>query len=151
LSGIQQGVTETRDAAGWQAYNNAIAEEFRANEGRVGGEYQGADLLLLTTTGAKTGRTRLAVLANLSVEGRMIIVGSLGGAPNHPDWVHNLRANPGAHVEVGATGYDVVAREMPAGERAEIFPKVVAMQPLFGEYQNRTTRVIPLFELQRAE
>ncbi|MGY4651768.1 deazaflavin-dependent oxidoreductase (nitroreductase family) [Mycobacterium sp. URHB0021] len=94
-------MTETRDAAGWQAYNNAIAEEFRANKGRVGGEFDGADLLLLTTTGAKTGRNRLAVLADVSVEGRMIIVGSLGGAPNHPDWVHNLRANPRASVEVG--------------------------------------------------
>ncbi len=142
-------MTETRDAAGWQAYNNAIAEEFRANKGRVGGEFDGADLLLLTTIGAKTGRNRLAVLANLNVEGRMIIVGSLGGAPNHPDWVHNLRANPRAFVEVGESSYDIVARELPPAEHDETFPKVVALQPLFGEYQNRTTRVIPLFELQR--
>ena len=89
----------------------------------MGGEFDGADLLLLTTTGAKTGRNRLAVLADVSVEGRMIIVGSLGGAPNHPDWVHNLRANPRPFVEVGESGHDVVARELPPAERNETFPK----------------------------
>ena len=115
----------------------------------MGGEFDGADLLLLTTTGAKTGRNRLAVLADVSVEGRMIIVGSLGGAPNHPDWVHNLRANPRPFVEVGESGHDVVARELPPAERNETFPKVVALQLHFGEYQSRAPRVLPLFELRR--
>ena len=142
-------MTETRDAAEWHAFNSAIAEEFRADAGRVGGDFEGADLLLLTTTGARTGRPRLAPLACLMIEGKMIIVGSLGGAPRSPDWVHNLRANPHARVEVGTTSFDVVARELPPAEHRETYPKVVAVHPVFDEYQAKTSRRIPLFELQR--
>jgi deazaflavin-dependent oxidoreductase (nitroreductase family) len=142
-------VTTPTNAQEWQALNTPVAEEFRTNEGRVGGRFDGADLLLLTTTGAKSGQPRLSPLAYFTIHGKVIIVGSKGGAPKHPDWVHNLRANPRAHVEVGTAEYDVIARELPSAERDETYPKIVALRSEFGEYQNRTSRVIPLFELQR--
>ncbi|MDX1882956.1 nitroreductase family deazaflavin-dependent oxidoreductase [Mycolicibacterium sp. 120270] len=130
--------------------NKSIVEEFRANGGKVGGQFEGADLLLLTTTGAKSGQPRLAPLAYLTIDGKLIIIGSKAGADTNPDWVHNLRANPKAHVEVGTGSYDVIARELPRDERDALFAKVVAAAPGFGEYQSKTSRIIPLFELARA-
>ena len=129
--------------------NTPVAEEFRTNDGRVGGRFEGANLVLVTTTGAKSGQPRLAPLAYFTIDDKMIIVGSKGGHPNHPDWVHNLRANPRAHIEVGTEQYEVVARELAPGERDETYPKVVALRAEFGDYQAKTSRVIPLFELQR--
>jgi len=144
-------MTQLNDAAYWQKMNNPIVDEFRANAGQVGGRsLEGVDVLLLTTTGVKSGQPRLAPLAYFSIDGKMIIVGSKGGLPANPDWVHNLRANPRAHIEVGATDYDVVARELPTAERDETYPKIVAIKPQFGDYQAKTSRVIPLFELEKA-
>jgi deazaflavin-dependent oxidoreductase (nitroreductase family) len=105
---------------------------------------------LLTTTGAKSGQPRLAPLAYLTIDGNIIIIGSKAGLPTHPDWVHNLRANPAAHIEIGTDACDVTARELPPEERDVTWPKVVALAPGFGDYQANTSRVIPLFELQRA-
>jgi deazaflavin-dependent oxidoreductase (nitroreductase family) len=134
------------------AFNKSIVDEFRSNDGKVGGQFANADLLLLTTTGAKSGQQRVSPLAYFRIDGRLIIIGSFAGAPVSPAWVHNLRANPRAHVEVGApTGvqaFDVTARELPLAEREELFDKVTAVAPGFAEYQSKTTRVIPLFELQ---
>jgi len=138
------------DKASLDAFNNNIVEEFRANGGVVGGPFEGATLLLLHTTGAKSGKPRLAPLAYLTVDGKMLIVGSKAGADTNPDWVHNLRANPRAHIEVGTDAYDVTVRELPLEERNELYPKVVEVAPGFGEYQSKTSRVIPLFELTRA-
>jgi deazaflavin-dependent oxidoreductase (nitroreductase family) len=143
-------MTEIPDAEAMNAFNKGIVDEFRANGGKVGGPFEGATLLLLTTTGAKSGQPRLAPLAYLTIDGKMIIIGSKAGADTNPDWVHNLRAKPQAHVEVGTESYDVVARELPLAERDEVFPKVTAMAPGFADYQAKTSRVIPLFELQRA-
>ena len=142
-------MTDFTDKASLDAFNNAIIEEFRANDGVVGGPFEGATLLLLTTTGAKSGEPRLSPLAYLTIDGKMIIVGSKAGADTNPHWVHNLRANPRAHIEVGTDAYDVIARELPADERDETYPKIVALAPGFGDYQTKTRRVIPLFELQR--
>jgi len=139
------------NAQEWLALNTPVAEEFRTNDGKVGGWLEGADILLLTTTGAKSGQPRLAPLAYFTIDDKLIVVGSKGGHPKHPDWVHNLRAHPRAHIEVGTVAYDVVARELPPEERDATYPKVVALRPQFGDYQKRTTRVIPLFELQRTE
>ena len=144
--------------AGWRvtdipdikSFNAAIVDEFRANGGKVGGPFEGADLLLLHTTGAKTGQRRISPLAYLTIEGKTIIIGSYAGADVDPAWVHNLRANPRAHVEVGTTAYDVDARELPAAEREALYPKVVEAAPGFAEYQSKTSRVIPLFELAKA-
>ena len=143
-------MTEIPDAETMKAFNNSIVDEFRANGGKVGGPFEGATLLLLTTTGAKSGQPRLAPLAYLTIDDKMIIVGSKAGADTNPDWVHNIRANPRAHVEVGTEAYDVTVRELPPAERDETYPKVAALAPAFAEYQEKTSRAIPLFELQRA-
>jgi deazaflavin-dependent oxidoreductase (nitroreductase family) len=137
------------DASYMNDFNTNIVDEFRANAGVVGGPFEGRPLLLLATTGAKSGKPRLAPLAYFSVDGKLIIIGSKAGADTNPDWVHNLRANPGAHIEIGTDAYDVVARELSIEERDEAYPKVVEVAPGFGEYQAKTSRVIPLFELTR--
>ena len=108
-----------------------------------------ANLLLLHTTGAKSGQPRVSPLAYFRIDGKLIIIGSFAGAPVSPAWVHNLRANPQARVEIGADAFDVAAREVPADERAALFVTVTAAAPGFAEYQAKTTRVIPLFELNR--
>ena len=138
------------------AFNAGIVEEFRANAGKVGGPFANADLLLLHTTGAKSGQPRVSPLAYFRIGGKLIIVGSFAGAPISPAWVHNLRAHPAARVDVGSQAgsgidtFDVIGRELPSAERAEVFATIVAAAPGFGEYQAKTSRVIPLFELQRA-
>jgi deazaflavin-dependent oxidoreductase (nitroreductase family) len=138
------------DAIALDDFNRGIVEEFRANGGKVGGPFKGATLLLLQTVGAKSGKPRLSPLAYLTVDGKMLIVGSYAGAPKHPAWVHNLRANPRAHIEVGTDAYDVAVRELPAVERDMTYPKLTELAPVFAEYQANTTRAIPLFELTRA-
>lgn len=132
-----------------KTFNKEIVAQFRANGGKVGGQFEGADLLLLGTKGAKSGQQRISPLAYFTIDGKLIIVGSFAGADFNPAWVHNLRANPAAHVEVGTEAFDVTARELPSAERDETFQRLVATAPGFGEYQAKTNRVIPLFELQR--
>src|SRR6202012_2455069 len=96
-----------------KAFNKTITDEFRTNDGRGGGQFQGADLLLLTTTGAKSGQRRLSPLAYFRIDGKLLIIGSFAGADVNPAWVHNLRANPSAQVEIGHDSTDVIARELP--------------------------------------
>ena len=133
-----------------KAFNENVADEFRANDGKVGGQFQGANLLLLSTTGAKSGRPRLSPLAYFRIDGKLLIIGSFAGADVNPAWVHNLRANPSARVEIGNDFSDVTARELPRAERDELFAKISAAAPGFADYQAKTTRVIPVFELQPA-
>jgi deazaflavin-dependent oxidoreductase (nitroreductase family) len=133
-----------------KAFNTAIADEFRANDGKVGGQFEGADLLLLTTTGAKSGQPRVSPLAYFRIDGKLLILGSFAGSDVNPAWVHNLRANPAARVEIGNDSSDVTTRELPSAERAELFGQITAAAPGFAEYQAKTTRVIPVFELQPA-
>lgn len=142
-------MTEFPDTATINAFNQAIADEFRANGGKVGGQFEGANLLLLHTTGAKSGQPRVSPLAYFDIDGKLIVIGSFAGAPVSPAWVHNLRANPSARVEVGTDAFDVTARELPTDERDDLFDKVTAAAPGFAEYQAKTSRVIPLFELIR--
>ncbi len=130
-------------------FNRAIIDEFRANAGVVGGPFEGRTLLLLHSIGARSGHPRVTPLAYLTIDGRMLVVGSYAGASKDPDWVHNLRADPHARIEVGTQAYDVAVRELPLPERDEMYPKVVAAADAFAEYQARTSRVIPLFELTR--
>jgi deazaflavin-dependent oxidoreductase (nitroreductase family) len=139
---------ETPDIDTIKAFNTTIADEFRSNDGKVGGQFEGADLLLLTTTGAKSGQPRLSPLAYFRVDGKLLIIGSFAGADVNPAWVHNLRANPSAHIEVGNDSSDVTARELPSDERDDLFGRISAAAPGFAEYQAKTTRVIPVFELQ---
>src|SRR6185437_7396284 len=132
-----------------KTFNKDIIAEFRANGGKVGGQFEGANLLLLSTTGAKSGEPRVSPLAYFRIDGKLIIIGSFAGSDVNPAWVHNLRANPQAHVEVGTDAYDVTARELPRAERDKLFAQISSAAPGFAEYQSKTARVIPLFELAR--
>jgi deazaflavin-dependent oxidoreductase (nitroreductase family) len=131
-----------------KAFNQSIADEFHANDGKVGGQFEGANLLLLTTTGAKSGQPRVSPLAYFRIDGKLIIIGSFAGADVNPAWVHNLRANPSVHIEFGDESSDVTAHEVPPAERDELWGKLTAAAPGFAEYQAKTSRVIPVFELQ---
>jgi deazaflavin-dependent oxidoreductase (nitroreductase family) len=149
----QAGSPDMTDFANPEAvkdFNKSIVDEFRANGGTVTGPFTQAALLLLTTTGAKSGRSRVSPLAYFHIDDKLIVIGSFHGASANPNWVHNLRANPRAHVEVGPDAFDVTAREVPHAEREELFPKLTAVAPVIAESQSKTSRVIPLFELQRA-
>lgn len=137
------------DTAALNDFNTAIVEEFRANDGKVAA-FAGGNLLLLHTTGAKSGQPRMSPLAYLTLDGRMLIFGSYAGAPKDPAWVHNLRAHPTAHIELGTEEYDVDVRELPGEERDVAFARLAEAVPTLAEYQAKTTRKIPLFELTRA-
>jgi deazaflavin-dependent oxidoreductase (nitroreductase family) len=129
------------------AFNAKTAEEFRANKGRVGGAFEGNELLLLTTTGAKSGQARLSPLSCKRIDGKLFVIAGYGGADVNPAWVHNLRANPRARVELAGETFDVTARELPPDEREHIIPKVNALGSGFSDFQANTSRVIPIFEL----
>ncbi|OJZ74737.1 deazaflavin-dependent nitroreductase [Mycobacterium paraffinicum] len=129
-------------------FNAGILEEFRANHGKIGGIFEGFDVVLLTAKGARSGLSRLTPLVSLSIDGKMVVIGSRGGAPKDPAWVHNVRANPQGQLEIGTHKYEVTVREVRDEERDALFDKVVVMAPNYGEYQAKTTRVIPLFELR---
>ncbi|ORW33567.1 deazaflavin-dependent nitroreductase [Mycobacterium paraense] len=133
-----------------KAMNANITDEFRANAGKVGGRFEGNELLLLTTTGAKSGNPRVAPLVAFRIDDRLLIVAGYGGADVNPAWVHNLRANPRAHVELATGSFDVVARELDPAEREAVIPRINATTPAFAyaNYQSKTTRTIPIFELQ---
>jgi deazaflavin-dependent oxidoreductase (nitroreductase family) len=136
------------DAEALKTFNAGIADEFRANAGKVGGPFDGNELLLLTTNGAKSGEPRVAPLSVRRIDGKLVIIAGYGGADIDPAWVHNLRANPRAHVEIGTDSFDVIARELGVAEREEIIPKINATTSAFAEYQAKVIRVIPIFELQ---
>src|SRR5271163_2042119 len=119
-------MTESADIAALQTFNQTLVDEFRANGGKVTGQFANADLLLLTTTGAKSGQARVSPLAYFRIDGKLIIVGSFAGAPVNPAWVHNLRAKSQAHIEVGTESFDATARELPPAERDELWPKLTA-------------------------
>ena len=132
-------------------WNTKIIEEFRANEGRVGGPFEGAPMILVHHIGAKSGTERVTPLVYFpEADGRMVIIASKAGAPTNPDWYHNLRANPKVDVEVGTETFPVEAAEVEGAEREEVWARVVARNPGFGEYQEKTTRVIPVVRLTRS-
>jgi deazaflavin-dependent oxidoreductase (nitroreductase family) len=128
-------------------WNARVIEEFRANGGRVGGNFEGATLLLLHTTGARTGAERVNPVVYLEREGRRFVFASKAGADTHPDWYRNLLAHPDVIVELGTTTYPAHAAPIPEPERSAIYDAQVRMSPGFAEYQAKTTRVIPVVEL----
>jgi deazaflavin-dependent oxidoreductase (nitroreductase family) len=142
-------MAQPRDVEATKAFNAKVADEFRANDGKVGGPFDGNELLLLTTTGAKSGEPRVSPLSCKRIDGKLLIVAGYGGADINPSWVYNLRANPRAHVELGNESFDVTARELPPAERADIIPKLTAAVSAFAEYQAKTSRVIPIFVLDK--
>jgi deazaflavin-dependent oxidoreductase (nitroreductase family) len=130
-------------------WNSKIIQEFHANGGKVGGTFEGAPLLLLTTTGAKSGQRRTTPLVYMPDGDRMIIFASKAGAPTNPDWYHNLLAHPQVTVEVGTETFDVTAVVTTGEERDRLYAKQAAMNPGFAEYQTKTTRKIPVIALVR--
>jgi deazaflavin-dependent oxidoreductase (nitroreductase family) len=129
-------------------FNRKVIEEFRANEGRVGGMFEGAPVLLLTSTGAKSGEQRTTPVVYQPDGARMLIFASKAGAPENPAWFHNLRANPAATVEVGADTLDVEAIVVEGDERERLFRKQAELMPQFADYEQKTTRQIPVVALQ---
>ena len=135
------------DVEATKAFNAKVTDEFRANEGKVGA-FEGNELLLLTTTGAKSGQPRLSPLSCRRIDGKLVVIAGYGGADVNPAWVYNLRANPRAHVELANESFDVDARELLGADREHIVPKVIAVAPHFADFQANVSRVIPIFELQ---
>jgi deazaflavin-dependent oxidoreductase (nitroreductase family) len=132
-------------------FNAGIINEFRANDGVVGGMFEGAPMVLLTTTGAKSGAERVTPLVHLQGEGDTVYVfASKGGAPEHPAWYHNLVAHPDVTVEIGTKRYAATATPVTGAERDEIFARQGALRPNFADYQQKTTRTIPVVELKPA-
>ncbi len=126
----------------WNEHNRGVIKEFRANGGKDG-------LLLLTTTGAKSGATRVNPL-NYTRDGEhIILIASKAASPTHPDWYHNLVANPEVIVEVGSEGFQARATIAEGEERERLFDQQSAQMPFFAEYQKRTTRQIPVIILER--
>ena len=131
-------------------YNTTIIAEFRANQGRVGGPWAGATLLLMHHIGAKSGTERVTPVGYFPQgEGRFAVVASNGGSPAHPGWYHNLTAHPRITVEVGTQTFPVLAEELGRAARAELWPKLVAQAPQLGEFQTKTARQIPVVMLTR--
>lgn len=129
--------------------NAEIIAEFRANGGKVGGNFDGAPLLLLHTTGARTGKERVNPMMYEQVGDDVAVIASKGGAPSHPDWFHNLVANPRARVEVGTDTFDVVARVTSGEERVAIWTKQKLAYPGFADYERATKGEIPVIVLTR--
>ena len=130
-------------------FNQQIIDEFRANDGKVGGPFEGARLLLLHTKGAKSGEERVHPLAYRTDGDRLVVFGSKAGAPTNPDWYHNLRANPRAKIEVGTEQLDVEAKIAEGEERDRIWEQQKRDIPNFAEYEQKTDRRIPVIILER--
>ena len=137
------------DMANMNDWNTQIIKEFRENDGKVGGQFEGAPLLLLATTGAKTGKARTAPLVYLADGDRAVIFASKAGADTNPDWYHNLRANPKVTVEQGTETYDAHATILEGAERDRLFETQKQRFANFSEYEAGTSRVIPVIALER--
>lgn len=130
-------------------FNAQVIAEFRANKGVVGGPFKGANMVLLTSKGAKSGEWRTTPLVYLPDGDRVVIIASKGGAPAHPSWYHNLVANPTATIEVGEEKYEATATEAKGTERDDLYARMAAKMSAFAEYQQKTTRKIPVVVLTR--
>jgi len=127
--------------------NIRIVDEFRSNEGRVGGYFAGKTLLLLHTKGAKSQQERINPLAYIKDGNRFVVIASKGGAPTHPDWYYNIRAHPQVTVEVGTEQFQAQAAIAEEPERTRLYNQMVEIMPGFDEYRRRTTRLIPVIVL----
>jgi len=129
-------------------FNQQIIDEFRANDGKVGGNFEGAPLLLLHTTGAKSGAERVSPIVYQDLGGSIAVFASKAGADTNPDWYHNLIAHPEVEVEVGADTKPVTARVATGDERETIWAKQKQVMPGFADYETKTDRVIPVVVLE---
>ncbi|MGD0943605.1 MAG: nitroreductase family deazaflavin-dependent oxidoreductase [Acidimicrobiales bacterium] len=135
----------------YNSWNQKIIEEFRSSGGEVGGQFAAAPLLLLTSTGAKTGQKRTTPVMYLADGDRLAVFASKAGAPTNPDWYRNLLAHPRASVEVGTETFEVEAEVASPAERDRLYAIQAERYPGFAEYQEKTTRVIPVILLRRVE
>ena len=128
-------------------WNKKVIEEFRTNEGRVGGNFEGKTLLLLHTKGAKSQQERINPVACIKDGDRLAVIASKGGAPTHPDWYYNIVANPQVTVEVGVENFQALASVAEEPERTRLYNQMVEVMPGFDDYRRNTTRVIPVIVL----
>ncbi len=135
--------------ANFNNFNQTIIAEFRANGGKVGGMFANTPLLLLTTVGAKSGQPRIAPLAYTTDGDHLVVIASKAGAPTNPDWYHNLVANPTVTVEREDERFQARATIAEGQERERLYDQMVARLPQFGEYQQKTSRQIPVVVLER--
>ena len=131
-------------------WNKQIIEEFRANDGKVGGNFANNTLLLLHTRGAKSGQERVNPLVTIEDGDRLVVVASKGGAPTNPDWYYNVVANPGVEVEYGSEKYEARATVTSEPERSELYGKMEEVLSAFTTYKEQTTRVMPVITLTRS-
>ena len=130
-------------------YNQRLIEEFRADRSNNGGAFKGRPLLLLTTTGARSGQPRTAPMMYVPDGDRLLVIASNVGAPSHPAWYHNLVAHPQVTVEVGKDAYDATALVTEGAERQGLWTRIVELYPFFADHQAKTTRQIPVIALER--
>lgn len=135
---------------GMSDVNETIVTEFRTNGGEVGGQFAGAPMLLLHTTGARSGKEYVRPLMYLADEGRYLVFASKGGADTNPSWYHNLKVNPDTTIEVGTEKIRVHAVEVRGQERDRLYARQAELYPGFADYQKRTTRIIPVVALEPA-
>ena len=137
------------DVSSERDFNQRNIDEFRANGGKVGGNFEGAPLLLLHSTGAKSGQERVNPMMYQAVGDSFAVFASKAGADSNPDWFYNLKSNPEARVEVGTETFDVTARVLDDGEREPIWEEQKSRYPGFADYEKKTDRVIPVVILDR--
>ena len=130
-------------------FNQRVINDFRANQGKVGGQMAGLPLLLLTTTGAKTARELTKPLAYTKDGDRIFVIASFAGSPNNPAWFNNLVANPSVTVEVGNERFQATALVATGEERQRLFNAQADKIPIFHDYQKKTTRQIPVVVFER--
>lgn len=128
-------------------FNQSIIKEFRANGGKVGGPFEGATLLILTTKGAKTGQTRENPLACIRDGDAYIVIASWAGAPNNPPWYYNLLAHPEVSVEVGTERFTAQSRVVHEPKRTALYTQMEKVMPPFADYREKTSRKIPVVSL----
>ena len=131
-------------------WNRGIIEEFRANAGKVGGYFKNSTLLLLHTTGAKSGLEHVNPVTYVMDGDRYVVIASKAGADSNPDWYYNLLAHPEATVEVGLEQFPVTASVTSEPERTRLYEKMESTNPSFTEYKHKTSRIIPVFTLTRS-
>jgi deazaflavin-dependent oxidoreductase (nitroreductase family) len=130
-------------------FNAQTIAEFRKNHGKVGGYFEGAPLLLLHTSGKRSGKPRVNPMMYLKDGDRYLVFASKAGADTHPDWYHNLKANPEVQAEIGDETIDVHAEEITGRERDDIYRRQATLYPGFAEYERKTKRVIPVIALTK--
>ena len=128
-------------------WNAQIIAEFRRNHGKVGGDFEGAPLLLLHHTGARSGKARINPMMYLKDNERYLVFASKAGADTNPDWYHNLKAHPDVQIEVGDEKIDVRAEEVTGPERDRLYARQASLYPGFADYQRKTKRIIPVIAL----